>query len=746
MTEQRRILGVVTRIRHRGSMLAATVKPLAISSIDCTCWETDLTTGRKPTEEFPNAGRLSWLHPDGVEVGTVWEFSVKEQPSYYEAPTDPIRDRFMLDPASVAPATPVIELTRFGDEHAGRLTLTRFGVTLPDDSPRKYWIRSEGNLWQEVELVAGDIEFPDTYVMPVPKGGITRWVEWTPDVEPFELCCDARCIQTSFKWALLPPGAGPTGPPRLRDWSSDEKVLQHLMRTLRKADQEFAEQMSLTEASIARSAHVLSSGTTGISNPGLEKARLDRVENFVRSLNAGEKAARAAMTVIEESPIADILAQQKAEILNEARKSARTKAERELKKEKTDLERIRKLIADGQNELHQIARQVEAARAKREEQIKGLEDNLADRLADVLDNAEELVASSALIRVISGTQATERPSVLESQLKLDVTDNEPHDQNEALNQLCRALRNRDVPHELASPLLAGFLGGLVPVLSGSRALSALSAFADCVTSGRIDWIPVSPGWIDPSDFLGRPQGAEQNHPCGLLEVLTGARKSDHLHLVILDGINVGPMETILSPILTCMSGVCMDIQARRSLPVVDARDHSQTRVPWPDNVLLAATTHRDAQFSVPSTVWDRAFYLCCDAVSESSLASTNNVHPDKRSASIHEALGSISASTWRQWRQKTQDNPLVECANLLSQTSAVAGISRPARDCAKRFFAAASETQKVEDALRETFAFALFAHIVDGETDLNDVLEGKTPPFYDGSAAAHDFLKLSGLS
>ena len=746
MIEQRKIVGIVTRIRQRGTMPAATVKPLAISSADFSRWETDLTTGVKPTSEFPNAGKLSWLYPHGVEAGSVWEFTIKEQPSYDNAPTDPIRDRFMVDSASAQPCNPIIDLAAFGDEHTGRQTLTRFGVTLSVDLPRKYLIRTEGNLWQEVELVADDVEFPDKYVIPVPNDGMTRWIEWTPDVDPFELRCGDRCIHTSFKWMLLAPGTAPTGPTRLRDWSPDRKVLQHLMRTLRKADDEFAQKMSLTEASIAQLAHVLSNGTAGISNPGLEKARLDRVEDFVKSLKAGQEAARVAMTVIEDSPIADVLEQQKSEILEEERKAARARAEKELESEKAELERIRKLTKGGQKKLHQIARQYKAARAKREEQIKDLEEHFAERLADVLENAEEVVASSVLIRAITGAGARPRPSASNPNVQIAVTESEPNDENEALNQLCRALRRHDVPHEVASPLLAGFLGGLMPVLSGVRAFSALSAFAACATGGRIEWIPVSPGWLDPSDFLGRPQGADRNHPCGLLEVLTNAEDRDRIHLVVLDGINVGPSETILSPILACMSDAVAEGLSPRLLPVVDARDQSLTRVRWPKNVLLAATTNPAGQFSIPSTVWDSAFYLCCDAVSDSSLASTNDFHPDKRSAETGDAIGAISATKWQHWRQQLQDISLVECANLLSQAGEVTKISRIARDCAMRFFAAACSTQKAENARLETSAFPLLAHLVVDQPDQISFLESKTPAYYDSQIAVREFLKLSGMS
>lgn len=748
MVQHRKVVGVVTQIRLRGSLPAATLKPLAVSSADLSSWELDLTEGPRPATQFPNAGKVSWLHPDAVEKGSVWEFSVKEQPSYDDAPDDPIRDRYMVEPESTRQCFPVLDLASLGDEQIGRRTLTELGVTLSAEVPRSYYIRTEGNLWSssEVELTPKGVASPDSYVMQIPNDGITRWAEWIPQVEPFELACDSLSLSTSFRWLLLAPGNTPTGPTRLRDWSADGKVLQHLLRTLRKCDSDFAQKMDLTDASIRQIANVLSNGAEGISNPGLEMARLHRVKEYIKSLQAGADAARVAMSVIEDSPLADVIERQKVEILKEERKTARTRAEKELQSERTELERIRKLTEDGQKKFDQLANQYEATRAKREEQIEDLEDNLSERLADVLENAEEVVASSALIRAITGsgaqrTRAARGPRAqgLASALELE-------DQKAALDQLRRALVNQDVPHHVAEPLFAGFLSDVVPILSGPRGFAALSAFANCTTGGRIEWIPVSPGWLDPSDFVGKPPGEDRNHPCGLLEVLINAQNSDCLHLVVLDGINVAPSETILPPLFACYSDAAAGYKSARALPIVDARDPAVSRVQWPSNVLLAATSNPAGQFPIHSSAWDSAFYLCCDAVCDAALIASNDEHPDKRSARTAETASVVRAATWSEWKRQGQDRPLAKCADLLAQTEELPNISRPARDSVLRFFAASCGTKGAAPALLDATAFALLPHVVDDGPGRGRFLEGKTPDYYNNQVAVSEFLILNGMS
>ena len=233
MIDKRRIVAIVTDVRKRGSMEAASLMPLAISSADLGYWEEDLTTGRKPKPEFPNAGKVSWIRPRNAEIGSVWEFTVRSQPSYDDAPDDPIRDRYMVESDSASECVLVVDLARFEDEHTGRQILTQTGVSIGSDLPKRYWIRTESDLWRQVELAPCESDPGKKFVVPINEDGTTRWTEWAAPNDLFQLACDRRGLRASVKLGLLPPQASPKGPTRLRDWSSDQQVFKRLMGTLR---------------------------------------------------------------------------------------------------------------------------------------------------------------------------------------------------------------------------------------------------------------------------------------------------------------------------------------------------------------------------------------------------------------------------------------------------------------------------------------------------------------------------------
>ncbi|PHS08626.1 MAG: hypothetical protein COA78_12610 [Blastopirellula sp.] len=746
------IVGIVTRAWELGGDPTAKLRPLAIASVDDASWEKDLTVDDSIDSLFPNSGHVLWPRSHGVEVGTLWQFHIKEQPDFHSERNS--HEQYIVDPRTAKPCVPVLDLSELGGEQDGRCKLSQTGVRLSDKLPKKYIIRSEGNLWLETELQPSKSSAV-SYLISLGTDKMTRWIEWSPETEPFQLACTFRDIRTPFCWQLLPPKVHPQGETRLRDWSPDSKVLGHLLDMLRKSDPEFAKQLGLTKSAIKQAVNVLKNGSNGISNPGMQAARLKRAGEYVNQLNAGDELSNVAKEIIDNSPLQEEIEAEKEKILKELLATAKEQVSQEIKvefsNERDELERIHDLVKEGEQNINELDRKLGVARTNYDDQLRKLEERLSIRLKEMVDNAEEIVASAAVIRAITGSGISQQhTNVSKPAYELPIAELQReslpyiNDCDEALNNLKRSLMRRDVPFEIATPILSSFLGGLVPVFSGDRSFDALCAFAECATGGNITWIPVSPGWIDPSDFLGKPPGSEQNHPCGLIEILLDNNESDELKLVVLDGINVAPAETVLLPLLECHEDKIYLNQTARSLPAIDARDPKISRVAWPENVLLAAIVSPSGNFPINRSFWDLCPLICVNAFNTVSFGSGNEQHPDSRVVSSEQLTG-ICPKAWKQWISEVRARPLKECADLLAEAQVVTKINRRTIDSALRYFSAASVIQGEGKALQETAAFSLLPHLVADNHECHDFLKRNSlsPDSYDLQVAIKDFIRIN---
>lgn len=733
MIHDRLFAGMITRVFERDNYSLAWVKPLAVSSATKERWEIDLTCGDTVQELLPNRGLVSWFNPHEKKVGALWLFELDEQPSYDRGRAD--HDKYGVRKSTVKRIYPVLDLDKLGGDHHGRRLISRLGVHISHGSPLEYIIRTEKTLWSSPIELTEQKDVPGRFSMPLRDDGTTIWQEMVPKQELFGLS-GIETLSSSFAWSLLPPNQTVSGKRRLRDWSPDEQVLQHLLRTLRRCNRAYTDRMNLTKAAVGELASVLSNGAAGINDKDLETARLKRVQEYIESLNTAEEVSKVAMAAIVESPIADEIEKEKQSILDDAIKDAKGRAEAAIVEERAELEKVRQ---DGKRMLKEY-RRLETAykllQQKRVDQLANLDQQVSDRLNEVLDNAEEIVSSAAIIRSISGNVPRQK-TVLQGASGSVTPDRAPareiSDILSAVNSLKGALINRDLPMAMAEPLTTAFLSGLTPVLGGEGANAAVEAFAEVFAAGQLTWIPVSPGWIDTSDFLGKPHGEERNHPSGLLEVLKHAESSTMLHVVILDGINLAPCETFLQPLL---SAKAFRRRASAGLPVIDATDVSLNRVHWPENVLLAGTVSSNGQFPVPDSVLCRSAVICCDAFDAPIRDVKSLKHPDGRHDGPNTEISSVARGTWETCKSLACKTSLEECVETLRRLK---DASRAVRDSAMRFFAAWNIRKETDGARLATTAFALLPHLDHGAISNNDL-----PEHYDKDAACQFIRMLRG--
>src|SRR5699024_1227658 len=124
--------------------------------------------------------------------------------------------------------------------------------------------------------------------------------------------------------------------------------------------------------------------------------------------------------------------------------------------------------------------------------------------------------------------------------------------------------------------------GLLPVVTGPGANSALHVFARTVLGDRIAELPIGHDFLQPLDLLGyvaadcqhtRPHG-------GLLNAVAADTAAGGPGLVVLESFNRGPVESYLLPWLT---------HPYRELHGPAAAPDKTPPVRWGPEVLLAAT-------------------------------------------------------------------------------------------------------------------------------------------------------------
>jgi hypothetical protein len=159
----------------------------------------------------------------------------------------------------------------------------------------------------------------------------------------------------------------------------------------------------------------------------------------------------------------------------------------------------------------------------------------------------------------------------------------------------------------------------VPVVSGARALEALEAYAHVMCGGRQVLVEVTSAIADVQDLFGKLEhGTFVPHPAGLLDIIRAAREHEEPFLVVLDGINRGPTESYLLPLLRLVRNHKASISLFHP-NAIDPSDpyHSESRLRWPANLLLAATViEGPTTLPVAPDVWKDSILAIADSDGE----------------------------------------------------------------------------------------------------------------------------------
>jgi hypothetical protein len=227
--------------------------------------------------------------------------------------------------------------------------------------------------------------------------------------------------------------------------------------------------------------------------------------------------------------------------------------------------------------------------------------------------------------------------------------------------LGRALPAVGASRRAVPPLLAGWLAGAMPIVSGHAALNVLETCGRVLTGDRVVMIDIHPTLTRPAQIFGRihPESGAliptaSRLPDILLDAMSEAGR-DRLALVIFRGVNRSTLGSFLLPLLNRRA-------ARHGPPAprplgdllpgrLDPDDPyaALASSAWPANVLLAATlSEGDPIVPLPASIWPHCTYVCLDHLPQQ----VGPEHPDHR-AGGHPMLpvrpSFVPFELWQTW-------------------------------------------------------------------------------------------------
>ena len=512
-------------------------------------------------ESFPPSGRVFWPGSGPLEVGSLHAFTIR-----WADPVGEGKDSILVDKAR--PCYPVIDMRGRTWEYAIR----QLHGSAIDSRGLEQGADSVFLLCKERDLLG-----------PLPvrvNGGRLLPDDRTNQLHRIELRQDASgVIETDSGTLLYTPVESADA---WVDCRTDREILRSALgdaANLTRGRGGEVPELAQTKRFINETIQLVSESRLSVESA----LRLERALGVVEFQEALEESAVVLIDKVLELPSV------RAEIedsIEQARSRAIAEGERT----------IRQLI-DGENseiaklreEREALERALEARRTEIAEETDRLEAEFGSfetRLFEKLEiaslDAGELLSDSLLLRVASG-EAHRRStrSGLGSSPFPAVSSRPAEAEPDALVITARQL---GLPPTVLVRIHEVLHAGLLPVVTGPGAMTALHAYAEVVLAGRIAELPVTHDFLHPADLLGvRASDPGQSRLHG--DLLASARREctrEIPGLVVLDGFNRGAADSYLLPWLAHPR---REISVPRNLQAEGA----ERRIRLDDGLLLAAT-------------------------------------------------------------------------------------------------------------------------------------------------------------
>lgn len=600
----RTLIGVITGTRRdKYEDQIAWIRPIVAATNGS--WDVIVS----PESDFPTRGFIFWPHAMGAKEKALIRFHAKENTVKSDGP-----DEYIV--ADSQPIFEVIDLQAVGDCEQVRLALTN-GIDLPYLSSPKYLIRCAG------DLVVGPISlvFDSAGKATLEKNNRAR-------IHCYQLAADAFVgITFDEETRTILAGALPPTPYSYVDWDDDRLVMRRAI--------EAAAKLKGNGASLPR--HLIEDATAQLTQFGaeatarLEIYRLNRAKQLAADTQQVVSLANEIFTGLRDHPS---VVQEVQKFVQAQRDEIRSRIEREHASEQETLTKLRQQRKETEEALRTAIRQLEETEARLKEQASGIETALNHRIDQVLGNVPALLADVALLKPFlergpsqnrdASSDGTEVPAVADAaalSLKWPSANVKITEIKELRPRIIHALRSLGVQTTAYQPIHAALAAGLMPIVSGARALEALEAYAHVMCAGRMLVLEVTSAIADVQDLFGRLEGKSFiPHPAGLIDVVRAARENEGPFLVVLDGANRGPMEAYLLPLFRLIRGHAAAVPLFHPQAIASFDPYrSEARVQWSTNLLLAATViEGPTTLPVAPGVWNESILATAEADGEST--------------------------------------------------------------------------------------------------------------------------------
>ena len=592
-------LGYIVEVSDRTARgRIAQLRPLCSAETASTFWN-QVYRDSELASEFPNRGLVTWFSPyEYVQEGSVWVYSIREQPTFDE--TNPTHDRFRVEGD---PSSAVEIISPGGGQNEIEYSCTELGLMLPFTPSRTLYLATDQ------DNIIGPFTLSPTNVRNEWKlvGDTLNKSIWM-----YEAVNENNVLELKIAGHAR-TFAGPKFqlPKKLKelDWSPPEVLLKRLFKHLRERDRDLYDNLELTNKVIEYIIESLAAKSVSVASARLIEQRCERglriLETIQRSDSVLKDLQEDLLAIPEISgEIESVMERKTVELENQIKAKLAELSDKAIALESKKLD------------LTNQCAELEGKIKKKEQQLKkelSLIDEAIIQKAKMIGAkpekflADELFSQPLVKFLLSGVPNSNGNAIGIGSSKIEYgwTKRETKiiDYSSALKTYKKRCRLFSVNGSIMNIINATLCSGMIPLLSGDNSYDVLSAFSNVVTGGRKCWAVVDPTVLTPKGFLSLTDwsnfSSDQNST--IESFLSETSETDQSAILIVDGINHSPLDCFLYPFIQQNYG-----------SVRERNVGKPNSLSWSSQVRLAMIVRSESIFDLPSWIWKYCCYIPVD--------------------------------------------------------------------------------------------------------------------------------------